>query len=186
MFLRKTITILKFIEFFFCGVKLKKTIHTNIEKGVKIYNSGKKLEIGETYIRANSNINTEGKGELIIGSKVFINRNAIISCRNKITIEDNCIIGPNVCIYDHDHKFGESGVENGYILEDVIIEKNCWIGAGVIILKGTHLGENCVVAAGTILKGNYPANSMIYNKKETVVKRLVAENKEEKSKVEEE
>lgn len=186
MLVRKLTTILKFIELSFRGVKVKKTIHSNIDKTFKAYNNGNKLEIGEVYIRTNVSINTDGNGTIAIGDKVFINRNSIISCRDKIIIKDNCIIGPNVCIYDHDHDFGNRGVENGYLVEEVIIEKNCWIGAGTIILKGTHIGENSIVAAGTVLKGNYPANSMIYNKKETVTKKLVSKNKEEKCNVKEE
>lgn len=177
MLIRKLTTILKFIELSFHGVKIKKTIHSNIDKSVNVYNHGNTIKIGKVYIRPNVSINTEENGSIEIGDNVFINRNGIISCRDKIIIHDNCIIGPNVCIYDHDHIFGKDGVEAGYLLKEVIIEKNCWIGAGVIILKGTHIGENSVVGAGTILKGDYPANSMIYNKNETVIKKLYETSK---------
>lgn len=179
MLIRKLITIIKLIELYFRGVKIKKTLRSNIDMSVKVYNKGKDLKIGERiYIRSNVSINTEDKGSLILGNKVFINRNSIISCREKIIIKDNCIIGPNVCIYDHDHKFGSNGVEDGYISEEVIIEENCWIGAGAIILKGSHIGKNSIIAAGTIVKGKYPSNSMVYNKRECIVKELISKNKE--------
>lgn len=173
MIIRKIITVLKMVEITFKGVKIENSIHNNIEKNVKMYNHGKKIKIGNYfYARSNVSINTEDKGKITIGDNVFINRNSIISCRDCIQIKDGCIIGPNVCIYDHDHTFGKNGVEEGYKSEEVVIEENCWIGAGAIILKGTHIGKNSVIAAGTVLKGTYQENSMIYNTRETVVKTL--------------
>jgi len=168
--IRKLITFFKLLELFLKRIKIKKTLHSNIALTANIYNHGKKIEIGELYIRGNTCVNTEGSGSLKIGNKVFINRNCIISCRDKIIIKDNCIIGPNVCIYDHDHKFGIHGVEEGYLTDKIIIEENCWIGAGAVILKGAHIKKNSIIGAGTIVKGIYPENSIIYNKKETVIK----------------
>ena len=51
------------------------------------------------------------------------------------------------------------------------IGENCWIGANTVILRNTKLGKNCVVAAGSVL-GNceYPDNTVIYQKRETLVK----------------
>lgn len=112
MIIRKIITALKIIEISLRKAKIKKSIHTNIEKGVNVYNHGKKLQLGKSiYIRANASINTEENGEIIIEDNVFINRNTIISCRDKIIIKERCAIGPNVCIYDHDHIYGSNGIK---------------------------------------------------------------------------
>jgi len=52
------------------------------------------------------------------------------------------------------HKLGEK--------KEVIIGKNVWIGSKVIILKGARIGDNSVVAAGSVILGKeYPANSII-------------------------
>ena len=64
-------------------------------------------------------------------------------------------------IYDHDHKFGEDGIRSGYNTAPVMIEKNCWIGAGVIILRGTHIGEGSVIGAGCVVKGEIPPHSLV-------------------------
>lgn len=100
-------------------------------------------------------------GSVSIGDRVNINRNTILVCHDSVTIGDCCSFGPNVMLYDHDHKFGVNGMEKGYKTAPVIIEKNCWIGAGVIILRGTHIGEGCVIGAGTVVKGNIPAHSLV-------------------------
>ncbi len=172
MILRKIITMFKIIKCSISGVRFTNKLHSNIESFSKIYNKGKKFEIGKAYIRNNVLINTDENGSIIIKDNFFANRNSIISCRNKIIINENCCIGPNVCIYDHDHKYGENGLENGYELGYVIIGKNVWIGAGAIILKNTEIGDNCIIAAGTIVKGKYPSNSLIYNEKVTKIKEL--------------
>lgn len=104
-------------------------------------------------------------GILQIEDNCFFNNNCSINCLKNIYIGANSIFGENVLFYDHDHKFSKNlGAQTpGFISENIHIGKNCWIGAGVIILKGTVIGDNSVVAAGTIVKGKYPDNSLIYN-----------------------
>lgn len=89
-----------------------------------------------------------------------------------IFIGDNTSIGPNVCIYDHDHKFGEQGKKQGFNSSEVIIEENVWIGAGTIILRGTHIGKNCVIGAGCVIKGEVPENSLVTQNREVKIVKL--------------
>lgn len=109
---------------------------------------------------------TDG-GHLNIGKMVGLNCNSMIVCHESITIGDNTIMGPNVYIYDHDHVFtsAEGVKRNEYKTSPVIIGQNCWVGAGTIILRGTKLGNNCLVAAGCVLKGKYPDGSVIIQKR---------------------
>lgn len=100
-------------------------------------------------------------GNVSIGESVAIARNSILVCHESITIGDGVSIAPNVVIYDHDHKFGMNGIKPGYNTAPVVIEKNCWIGAGVTILRGTHIGEGCVIGAGCIVKGEIPPHSLV-------------------------
>ncbi len=39
----------------------------------------------------------------------------------------------------------------------VIVENDCWIGAGVIILDGVYIGRGCVIAAGSVVNKSIPA-----------------------------
>lgn len=45
----------------------------------------------------------------------------------------------------------------------IVIGNNVWIGLNAIILKGTIIGDNCVIGANTVVKGEFPANTIITN-----------------------
>lgn len=45
--------------------------------------------------------------------------------------------------------------------DEIFIGQNVFLGTSVIILRSTNIGNNCVIGAGSVLKGNYPANSII-------------------------
>jgi len=121
------------------------------------------LSIGSGFtMRSNVALAVRDNANLSIGSSVFINRNTTIIARQSITIDDGVTIGPNVCIYDHDHDIYNRG---RYIKKNVIIKKNVWIGANVIILKGVTIGENSVVSAGSIITKDVPANTILVQKR---------------------
>jgi acetyltransferase-like isoleucine patch superfamily enzyme len=126
----------------------------NIKKG--------KLSLGKGFsMKPGAYIAIVNGGYVSIGKNVSLNRNTILVCHEKISIGDGCAIAPNVLIYDHDHNYGINGLESGFKTTPVVIEKNCWIGAGTIILRGTHIGEGCVIGAGTVVKGDIPAHSLV-------------------------
>lgn len=81
------------------------------------------------------------------------------------------MLGPNVLIYDHDHDYkAEGGVFSlKYKTSPVTIGNNVWIGANCVILRGTSIGDNCVIGGGCVLKGEYPSNSVIVQKRSTEV-----------------
>ena len=82
------------------------------------------------------------------------------------------ILSPNVQIYDHDHDYVcEGGIAKGkYITGPVEIGSNVWIGANCVILRGTKIGDNCVIGANSVVKGEIPANSVVYQKRENIMK----------------
>ncbi len=145
----------------------------------------------------NTMINLYPKGQLILGNKVrahsgtklSVTQNAVMKIGDNTTINYNCIFvakkriiigkdvafGPNVIMYDHDHDYRKSGVVNSdeFKCGDIVIGDNVWIGANAIILRGTHIGDNCVVAAGTVVKGDFEDNTVIYNEKITKIKKYV-------------
>lgn len=128
-----------------------------------ITDSDSLIKLGErTSTFGSADLSSIAGGKLCIGADVAFNRNIIIICRNNITIEDKVIFGPNVVIYDHDHKFGSKGIIAAeYTKDEVVIEEGCWIGANVTILKGTKIGKESVIGAGTTVKGTIPAHSLV-------------------------
>lgn len=123
---------------------------------IKIDNDGKIRIAPYLHTKRNVTIHADG-GNIDIGKNVFLNENCTIVSHKEIVIGDNATIGPNVCIYDHDHNYKSTG----YISDEVFIGKNVWIGANVVILRGTHLGDGCVVGAGTVVRGNFQKDTLI-------------------------
>lgn len=133
---------------------------------IEIFNKKSKVSIGKfVFIRKNASFRIDFSGELIISDKVFINDNCNINCVNKVWIGSKTKIAPNVCINDHDHNY--KNVTNQHLITgEVTIGKNVWIGSNVVILKDTFIGDNAVIAAGSVVKGKVPANSLYINKRE--------------------
>ena len=121
----------------------------------------------EQITRGNAVFRVEG-GDLIVGDKCFFNQNVSITCKNKVVIGDRCQIANNVVIVDHDH----AGSENwgSYVETPVVIGNDVWIGANVVILRGTTIGDKAVIGAGSIVKGDVPAGKVFYQKRETMIK----------------
>ena len=96
-----------------------------------------------------------------------MNVGCIVVCRKKITIGNNVAFGPNVLVYDHDHIMDSTdGINSSsYNTGNIIIGDNTWIGAGTIILLGTHIGKNCVSGAGSVVKGSVPDNTRLIQKR---------------------
>jgi acetyltransferase-like isoleucine patch superfamily enzyme len=103
------------------------------------------------------------KGALItIGDNCRIN-GAYIHAQKKIEIGSNCVIASGVNIIDSNgHQLLSNNRTRGRDdAKEIIIGNNVWIGLNSIILKGTIMGDNCVVSAGSVVKGIFDANSLI-------------------------
>ncbi len=111
---------------------------------------------------------------LIIGDRVSINVGTMGICHDKIEIGEDTQIGPYCQILDHDHKYETVEDLDSQIFNTapIYIGKHVWIGANCVILRGTEIGDHCVVAAGTVLKGTYESNSLIYTKREIATKKI--------------
>lgn len=92
---------------------------------------------------------------LIVGDGVFIGRNCFFDLADQIILEQDVVVAGCVKILTH----GDVGFR---ILSDyyqrkqdrVFVKKGSWIGAGAIILYGSIINELCIVAAGSVVKGN--------------------------------
>lgn len=116
--------------------------------------------------RGRCSFNVQEDGELVFGEGVFLNQGCQFNCHSRIEVGDGCEFGSNVLVYDHDHVFrGGAIVDGEFSYGDVRIGSGCWIGAGVIILRGTTIGDGCVVAAGSVVKGDVPEGSLFVQKR---------------------
>ena len=120
------------------------------------------------HIHASRNVVFEAEGgELQIGEGCFFNNGCMAVSHESITIGDYTSFGPNVFIYDHDHVTGagEKLHGNHYKTAPVTIGSNVWVGANCVILRGTVIEDDCVIGAGSIIKGKYKKGSVVIQKR---------------------
>ena len=111
-----------------------------------------------------------------IGDNVGIS-GATIYARKEIEIGDNTCIGGNTKILDNDFHPLEIEARNADIKEKIgtkpiKIGKNCFIGCNALILKGTELGDGCVVGAGAVVSGKFEPGSVIAGNPAKVIRKL--------------
>lgn len=116
-------------------------------------------------------IGTDHEGLLIIGKSVFINEGVIIHAVKSIEIGDFTKIGDNSTIHDSDYHALDAICE--VRVEKVILGKNVWIGRNVVILPGVSIGDNSVVAAGSIVTRSVPENAVVAGNPGRVLDRIL-------------
>ena len=99
---------------------------------------------------------------IVIGANVQTNNNIFICAGNRIKIGDNTLIGQNVTIMDFEaHGIDPDKRRQVGEIGQVIVGENVWIGNNVTILKNTKIGDNSIVATGSIVTHSFPANVII-------------------------
>lgn len=90
---------------------------------------------------------------ITLGDQVYLNAGCTILDCAKVTISDQCQLGPNVQIYcaEHHQDPVKRSVEGLELARPVFIGKRVWIGGGAIILAGVTIGGGAVVGAGSVV-----------------------------------
>jgi maltose O-acetyltransferase len=98
-----------------------------------------------------------------IGDHNYFNRNVMIDACGLVEIGSQNMFGPDVYITDSNHQFGAGVVPHAMPMQKgrVKIGDRCWIGAKVVVLKDVELGNGCVVGAGAVVTGSFPADSVV-------------------------
>jgi acetyltransferase-like isoleucine patch superfamily enzyme len=104
---------------------------------------------------------TTGGENIRVGRNVFINQNCTMYDLGGIDIADDVMIGPNVSIITSGHPIEPSHRRGSVIAKPIVIERNVWIAAGATIIGGTTVGENSVVAAGSVVTKDVPPNTLV-------------------------
>src|SRR6202012_1003326 len=102
---------------------------------------------------------TAGGDEIRVGRNVFVNQNCTFYDLGGLAIADGGMIGPNVSIITAGHHLEPSQRRAVTIGKPIVVERNVWIAAGAIIVGGVTVGENSVVAAGSVVTKTVPANT---------------------------
>lgn len=103
-------------------------------------------------------------GRIKIGENAFVGVRSVIQGKGGVQIGRNAMLGPSVQVHSADHDFHSASNQYKSLPElvgPVIIGENVWIGAGSIILRNSVVDSHSVVAAGSIVRGQYPERALI-------------------------
>ncbi|PMC01161.1 MULTISPECIES: DapH/DapD/GlmU-related protein [Streptococcus] len=129
------------------------------------------LVVGANVICRNFENFHVSSGKLILHDGVFINNSCSFNCMERIEIGSGTMMGEGVRFYDHDHIYTAETIEKWqWTTAPIKVGKDCWIGSNVTILKGVTIGDNTIIGAGCLVRKDIPANSVVYNDGNLVIK----------------
>lgn len=116
-------------------------------------------EIGENcYIEPPLRANWGGR-HVHFGNNVYANFNLTMVDDTHIYVGDCTMFAPNVVIATAGHPINPELRSQAYQYNmPVHIGKNCWLGAGVLVMPGVTIGDNSVIGAGSVVTKDIPAN----------------------------
>ena len=116
-------------------------------------------EVGESCYIESPYFANWGGHHVHLGSNVYANAGLKLVDDTHIYIGDNTMLGPNVVIATAGHPIDPDLRREGLQYNmPVHIGKNCWLGAGVIVMPGITIGDNAVIGAGSVVTRDIPAN----------------------------
>ena len=105
-------------------------------------------------------LETQGAGRIVIGDNVVLSRGVHIVAFASITLGDGCMVGEYASLRDADHqKSAHSMRDSGHTVAPIVLARNVWVGRGACILKGVHIGANCIVGANAVLTRDLATSS---------------------------
>ena len=116
---------------------------------------------GKCSIHSGCIIQCGPNGHLVIGDYSSINVMTKVLCSNLIEIGSNVSISWECLLMDNDwHKIIIDGVRKNNVGE-IKIGNHCWICAKSTVLKGANIGNDCVVAASSLITKAFPDNHLV-------------------------
>jgi acetyltransferase-like isoleucine patch superfamily enzyme len=150
-----------------------------IESGVMI-NRPRNVHVGNhVRIKRNTSINLHPKDKrskeilLFLGDDVIISESCFISACNRLVIEENVGVSPNVMIVDNSRILGDVGrpsKEQDLKIGYVQIGADSWIAYGACILPNVTIGKHCIIGALSVVNKDIPPYSLAVGSPAKVVK----------------
>ena len=153
------------------GINLQEKIIQDGTWNVFQINNKADLIVGSNVICRNFENFHVSSGKLILHDGVFINNSCSFNCMERIEVGNGTMMGEGVRFYDHDHVYTAEKIEKWqWTTAPIRVGRDCWIGSNVTILKGVTIGDNTIIGAGCLIRNDIPANSVVYNDGNLVVK----------------
>jgi len=126
-----------------------------LQSRVRLQPWGGAIRLGD-HTQVRDGCELKAKGELQVGERVVVARHSSLHCHQAITIGDDVGLGDRVTITDSDHTNDGSGtpvLQQPVVAAPVVLERNVLCGTNVVVLKGTRIRADTVVAAGAVVTG---------------------------------
>ena len=129
--------------------------------------------VGDDQILINQPFYCDYGKHISVGKRFFANFNFTVLDEARVTIGDDCFIGPNVSIYTACHSTDpvERNTRREWALP-VTIGDNVWIGGSVTILAGVTIGDNVTIGAGSVVTRDIPSNCVAVGNPCSPIKRI--------------
>lgn len=95
-----------------------------------------------------------------VGENFYAGFNCTILDMAEVRIGDNCLIAPNVGIYTAGHNINPIDRHKSGFAKSITIGNNVWIGGHCVIIGGVKIGDNSIIAAGSVVTKDVPEESI--------------------------
>jgi acetyltransferase-like isoleucine patch superfamily enzyme len=142
-------------------IELGNNVFLNSYPDGELYRTGLRAYFPSSVIRIGDNCSLNG---------------TVIHARASVIIGDNCMFGPGVVILDNDSHNTSTDPQvrrQGKVSESpVVIGSNVWVGMRSIVMKGVHIGDNSVIAAGSVVTKDVSPDSLYGGNPAAFIKKL--------------
>ena len=133
---------------------------------------GDNVMIGPYSLVRASMLSNLGAG-LRMGRNSAVDAYSCIGASGPVTIGENVIMGQHISFHAENHNYERVDIpikHQGTRRKGIVIEDDCWVGSNTTFLDGAHVGRGCVIAAGSLVRGEVPAYSIVVGAPARVLK----------------
>lgn len=156
-------------------LKLSSGAHLSPLADIEISQVGTSVTIGtgchiDSFVKVKT---VGGIGDVTIGENSYVNSGTVIYSGNGVKIGRNVLIAANCTLAPVNHAYKSSSkliVEQRFLPSrgGIVIEDDVWIGCASVLLDGSIIRQGCVVAAGSVVRGELPPYSICAGNPATV------------------
>ena len=110
-------------------------------------------------------LSTAATARLEVGIDTYINSYTVIGAMEAVSIGNHCIFAAYVFITDATHGIDDLSIATKHAAiaaKPVTIGDNVWLGSGVMVMMGSHIGNDAVVGARSLVRGDLPSRSVSF------------------------
>jgi len=117
------------------------------------------------------NIRVDYGYNIFVGENFFANFDCVILDVCEVRFGDNCLLGPGVHIYTATHPIDPNERNSGKeYAKPIIFGNNVWIGGSSVINPGVTIGDNVVIASGSVVTKDVPNNVVVGGNPAKIIK----------------